>query len=120
MSTLPHGGRIVPILTGHEQHQQHLDPTTPSLDVLENNLPRVAIDQTQLLDQRVESENMRQDKALDLSCLEMPCLKERGLFALPTEGDGKLKPHAGSHSLLPSEPNCSAPIRAISDALPRR
>jgi hypothetical protein len=22
--------------------------------------------------------------------LEMPCLKERGLFALPTEGDGKL------------------------------
>lgn len=33
---------------------------------------------------------MRQNKAMDHKSLEMPCLGERGLFALPTEGDGKL------------------------------
>ncbi|KAF3385411.1 hypothetical protein F1880_002729 [Penicillium rolfsii] len=88
MSTLTHGGRIVPILTGHEQHQQLLDAPTPSPAVLENNSSRSKIDQIPLLDQRVNSEVMRQKKPLDLSCLEMPCLNERGLFALPTEGDG--------------------------------
>ena len=128
MATLTHGGRIVPILTGHEQHQQQLGSTTLSPDLLDGNsprvapqvAPRVAIDQLPLLDQRVESENMRQNKALDLSCLEMPCLKERGLFALPTEGDGKPNNNTTLHSLLPSGPNCSAPIKAISDASPPR
>lgn len=120
MATLTHGGRIVPILTGHEQHQQQLGSTTPSLDLLDDNSPRVAIDDFPLLDQRVESENMLQNKALDLTCLEMPCLKERGLFALPTEGDGKPNNHTTLHSLLPSGPNCSAPIKAISDASPPR
>ncbi|KAJ5370956.1 uncharacterized protein N7496_007048 [Penicillium cataractarum] len=88
MSTLTHGGRIVPILTSHEQHQQ-LDSTTPSPDMLlEPNFPQSTIDQPPLLDQRVDSEPMRRKNTLDLSCLEMPCLKERGLFAFPTQGDG--------------------------------
>jgi hypothetical protein len=90
MSTLTHGGRIVPILTSHEQHKQ-LDSTTPSPDILlETNVPQLTIDQTPLLDQRVDSEAMRRKNPLDLSCLEMPCLNERGLFAFPTQGDGKL------------------------------
>ncbi|KAJ5159881.1 uncharacterized protein N7482_006885 [Penicillium canariense] len=87
MSTLTHGGRIVPILTGHQQHQ-HLDSTTPIPDVLESHSPPVAIDQSSLLDQRVDSEDRRQNRALDHKCLAMSCLTERGLFALPTEGDG--------------------------------
>ncbi|OKP12025.1 hypothetical protein PENSUB_2383 [Penicillium subrubescens] len=90
MAALPHGGRIVPIpiLTGHEQHQQFLDSTTPPPAVLENNCSQSTLDQTPLLAQPVDSEAMRRKKTLDLSSLEMPCLKERGLFALPTEGDG--------------------------------
>lgn len=101
MSALTHGGRIVPILTGHEQHQQLLDSTTPSPAVLQNNCSPSTIDQTPLLDQLVDSEAMRRKKTLDFSSLEMPCLKERGLFALPTEGDGKLKHLDWSLQLAP-------------------
>lgn len=122
MAALPHGGRIVPIpiLTSHEQHQQFLDSTTPSPAVLEDNCSRSTLDQTLLLDQLVDSEAMRRKKTLDLSCLEMPCLKERGLFALPTEGDGKLIVHIDLYNLLPFQASCSHPIQAISDASPRR
>ncbi|KAJ5587223.1 uncharacterized protein N7459_002988 [Penicillium hispanicum] len=91
MSTATYGGRIVPILTGH----QHAD-STPESNLLENHplspLPSLPpqsmpIDQAALLDQRESTPVMRL-KALDQQSLEMPCLKERGLFALPTEGDG--------------------------------
>lgn len=87
MSSLTHGGRIVPILTGHEQPPF---PTTPETHLLDKPPIAQTIDEPSLLDQREESLAMRQNKAMDQKSLWMPCLEERGLFALPTEGDGKL------------------------------
>ncbi|CAL5870586.1 uncharacterized protein PFLUO_LOCUS4825 [Penicillium psychrofluorescens] len=70
MAHLTHGGRIVPILTGHD----HDEPTPISPPLLQDQYDEEAI--------------ARRSKALDRESLEMPCLKKRGLFALPTEGDG--------------------------------
>lgn len=86
MSLLTHGGRIVPILTGHEQQPYS---TRPNNDLLEKQPLLLNNDEPSLLDQPEETLALRQNKALDLKSLEMPCLEERGLFALPTEGDGK-------------------------------
>lgn len=90
MSLLTHGGRIVPILAGH-QHQQHPN-STPDSTLLDTIPPSYASDSSSSLDQQEDAPTMRQQKALDLKCLEMSCLQERGLFALPTEGDGKITP----------------------------
>ncbi|KAJ5527116.1 hypothetical protein N7513_011275 [Penicillium frequentans] len=84
MSLLTHGGRIVPILTGHQQ--QHPD-STPESSVLDTTSPTYS-NPSSLLDQPEDAPIMRQPKAIDLASLEMPCLRERGLFALPTQGDG--------------------------------
>lgn len=88
MSLLTHGGRIVPILTGHEQPPPF--STTPETDLLESQPLSPINDVPLLLEQQEETLAMRQNKAMDQESLEMPCLEERGLFALPTEGDGKL------------------------------
>lgn len=85
MSLLVNGGRIVPILAGHEQH--HHD-STPSTVLGQYSFPQV-INQAPLLEQQSDASAIPQKKSVDLQSLEMPCLKERGLFALPTEGDGK-------------------------------
>lgn len=90
MSLLTHGGRIVPILTGHEQ--QPPDSTRPNTDELEYRPLAPTNDESLLLEESeeaLEALALGQNKALDLKSLEMPCLVERGLFALPTEGDGK-------------------------------
>ncbi|OQE31328.1 hypothetical protein PENSTE_c001G06360 [Penicillium steckii] len=84
MSLLVNGGRIVPILAGHEQH--HHD-STPSTVLGQYSFPQV-INQAPLLEQQSDASAIPQKKSVDLQSLEMPCLKERGLFALPTEGDG--------------------------------
>lgn len=89
MSLLAHGGRIVPILASHEQH--HPDSTTSTEVLAHYSLPQT-INQTPLLDQRDDAQATSHKKSVDLKSLEMPCLKERGLFALPTEGDGKMCP----------------------------
>lgn len=88
MSLLTHGGRIVPILTGHEQPPSL--PTTGDPDLPVNQPVRPAIEPLTQPDHEDDSSAMRQAKAMDLKSLEMPCLGARGLFALPTEGDGKL------------------------------
>jgi hypothetical protein len=78
MSHLTHGGRIVPILTTGHEHQ------------VKDELPQTA---DPLLDQQAElsaKTHQNNTTTMDHASLEMPCLKERGLFALPTEGDGKL------------------------------
>jgi hypothetical protein len=89
MSSLTHGGRIVPILTGHQQ-QPPDSTTTPETPSLETQPSPSYLHTTSLLDQPDESAIMRHKRAIDLASLEMPCLKERGLFALPTEGDGMI------------------------------
>ncbi|CAI7619767.1 hypothetical protein N7533_004437 [Penicillium manginii] len=92
MSLLANGGRIVPILAAHEQH--HPDSTLNTDLLAEYPLPQTT-GQISLLDQQQNAPPIRQDpsptrhkKSIDLESLEMPCLKEHGLFALPTEGDG--------------------------------
>lgn len=98
MSSLTHGGRIVPILMGHQQ--QPLDSTTtPETATLESR-PSTSSFHTSLLDQPDESAIMRHKRAIDLASLEMPCLKERDLFALPTEGDGKTPGYSETCSVL--------------------
>jgi hypothetical protein len=94
MSLLANGGRIVPILAAHEQH--HPDSTLNTDLLAEYPLPQTT-GQISLLDQQQNAPPIRQDpsptrhkKSIDLESLEMPCLKEHGLFALPTEGDGKI------------------------------
>ncbi|KAJ5091899.1 hypothetical protein NUU61_006769 [Penicillium alfredii] len=85
MSHLTHGGRIVPILAGPQQHE----PATPETAVVKNDSGEHLEHANLLQDQRDGLSAMtRQSKALDHESLEMPCLKERDLFALPTEGDG--------------------------------
>ncbi|KAJ5946889.1 hypothetical protein N7454_003728 [Penicillium verhagenii] len=87
MSSFTHGGRIVPIVMGH--HQQHADPTPDSsvLDISSPSYPNSS-SSSSLLDQQKHVLPMRQPKTMDHESLEMPCLREHGLFALPTEGDG--------------------------------
>ncbi|KAJ5123122.1 hypothetical protein N7448_009219 [Penicillium atrosanguineum] len=87
MSSLTHGGRIVPILTGHQQ-QPPDSTTTPETATLETRPSPSSIHTSSLLVQPDESATMRHKRAIDLASLEMACLKERDLFALPTEGDG--------------------------------
>ncbi|KAJ5670541.1 uncharacterized protein N7477_005904 [Penicillium maclennaniae] len=86
MSSLSHGGRIVPILMGHQQLPG--STTTPETATLETHPSPSSCYTSALLDQQDESTTMRHKKAIDLASLEMPCLRERDLFALPTEGDG--------------------------------
>ncbi|KAJ5746187.1 hypothetical protein N7520_011369 [Penicillium odoratum] len=87
MSLLNHGGRIVPIvLAGHQQ--QHGSTESSVLNTNSPSHPNPPSNPSSLLDQQDDIPAVRQPKTMDFKCLEMPCLTERGLFALPTEGDG--------------------------------
>ncbi|KAJ5656492.1 hypothetical protein N7507_008442 [Penicillium longicatenatum] len=85
MSLLTHGGRIVPILTGHQQQHPNSTPESCVLDTTSPSYPNSA---SSLLDQPEDAPVICQSKAMDRTSLEMPSLRERGLFALPTQGDG--------------------------------
>ncbi|KAF7712593.1 OTU-like cysteine protease family protein [Penicillium ucsense] len=87
MSTLTHGGRIVPILTSHEQHHRELDSSSSPSRFLDSQLLQQDTENS-LLDQQLNHEMTRRGKKADHASLEMSCLKERGLVAIPTEGDG--------------------------------
>ncbi|KAJ5740188.1 hypothetical protein N7493_000060 [Penicillium malachiteum] len=82
MSLFTHGGRIVPIL-----QPPNPTPESTSLDQIPLHLNATPSSSFSLLDQREASPTMPKLKPMDKS-LEMPCLEERGLFALATEGDG--------------------------------
>lgn len=117
MATLAHGGRIVPILTGHDQQ---LDSSS-SVNLLENNALPPHFPSSLLLDQHEDSSPTRHHKAMDHASLEMPCLKEHGLFALPTEGDGTIySPVYGMRSLPQSCPSFTYLLCICSDAFPRQ
>ncbi|RAL14055.1 OTU domain-containing protein [Aspergillus homomorphus CBS 101889] len=76
MADVPNGGRIVPIIAAPRQHYS----SSPA-DELVN---------TQPLPQSKTSKSSRSTriKTAEAECLEIPCLNELGLYALPTEGDG--------------------------------
>lgn len=79
---LAHGGRIVPILAGQEQHD-----STPQVHSLDSSAMAPKLHQSPLPDQPGNLQ-ARRNKDKHSASLEMSSLKERGLFALPTEGDG--------------------------------
>ncbi|KAJ5200148.1 hypothetical protein N7491_009051 [Penicillium cf. griseofulvum] len=88
MSHLTNGGRIVPILTGSDSH----DPTLEVPALLDASLcpiPPSSISSTpttpRLLQEQIPKPN---PKPMHHASLEMASLQERGLYALPTEGDG--------------------------------
>ncbi|KAJ5340563.1 hypothetical protein N7541_009687 [Penicillium brevicompactum] len=87
------GGRIVPILTGHDPlHPKSLDQST-----IPTSISQISdSDETSSSSSNPPISPPVQDRVSDQTrkqgmghpSLDMPALKERGLFALPTEGDG--------------------------------
>ncbi|CAG8334245.1 unnamed protein product [Penicillium salamii] len=88
------GGRIVPILAGHDPlHPKSLDqPTLPaSIPHIQNPheispSPPIPPNSPPMLDTLPDKRH--NPTSTGHPSLEMPVLKERGLFALPTDGDG--------------------------------
>ncbi|KAJ5106886.1 hypothetical protein N7456_003561 [Penicillium angulare] len=87
--SLTHGGRIVPILAGHQAAQHPYPNMTPMSTSIDTFSPSNSHD-VPLLDHKRDTPAGRQNKAMDLKSLEMASLQERGLMALPTEGDDQL------------------------------
>jgi hypothetical protein len=87
MSHLTNGGRIVPILTGSDSH----DPTLEVSALLDPSLPPISISPISSTPTmpRLLQKQIPKPKPMRHASLEMASLKERGLYALPTEGDGK-------------------------------
>ena len=92
MSLLTNGGRIVPILTGSDSHDPTEVPTL--LDASLPPIPPSSISSSQTLPVLQDQQACKQAKPVLHACLEMASLQERGLYALPTEGDGKPIPPA--------------------------
>lgn len=81
MADVPNGGRIVPIVSpARQQHQMYSLPSPPAEP---DDQPRHS-----QLSQSLPTSSTR-PKPDDPACLKLPCLTELGLYALPTEGDGK-------------------------------
>jgi len=87
MADVSNGGRIVPIVT-----------PTPTVEVQEQETPPSESPQPQEEEQELKKLGKRQQPRRktrknsifeDAEVLEIPCLNELGLYALPTEGDGK-------------------------------
>ncbi|CAI7652632.1 unnamed protein product [Penicillium glandicola] len=90
MSRLTNGGRIVPILTGSDSHDATLEvPVLLDASLPPISLSSISSPQTMprlLQDQQVSKQAKPMHHAN--ASLEMASLQERGLYALPTEGDG--------------------------------
>lgn len=88
MSHLINGGRIVPILTGSDSN----DPTLEVSAFLDASLPPIPmspISSTATMPRPLQKQIFK-PKPVQSQSLDMPSLEERGLFAFPTKGDGKL------------------------------
>jgi hypothetical protein len=86
------GGRIVPILEGTDCHdaalkkRQTLDTSLPSISPSLNFASSILPSAT--MPRLSQDRHAKRVKPADHASLEMPSLQERGLYALPTEGDG--------------------------------
>lgn len=81
------GGRIVPILTGHDGlHPNTLDqqPTIPTPNAQLPSVTSISPISSAISEPLSEQTH----KTMAPSSLDMPVLQERGFFALPTNGDG--------------------------------
>lgn len=86
MSLLTNGGRIVPILTGSDSHPTEMPAL---LDASLPPIPPSSISSPQTMSLSQDRQACKQAKPMHHASLEMASLQERGLYALPTEGDGK-------------------------------
>ncbi|KAJ5496931.1 hypothetical protein N7463_008918 [Penicillium fimorum] len=87
MSCLTNGGRIVPILTGSDSH----DPTLEVPALLDASLPPIpfsSVPSPPSMPGLLQDQQISKAKHMRHASLEMASLQERGLYALPTEGDG--------------------------------
>jgi len=87
MADVSNGGRIVPIVTPtptvEVQVQQQETPPNESQ-------PQEQQEQKKLEKRQQPKKKTRKNSIFeDAEVLEIPCLNELGLYALPTEGDGK-------------------------------
>lgn len=95
MSHFTHGGRIVPILTGTDSHDPNLEMST----ILEGSLSSITPPPISpsippsTMPRLLQDQQVKRAKPVQDASLEMASLKERGLYALPTEGDGKSFTH---------------------------
>ncbi|KAJ5402053.1 uncharacterized protein N7487_007949 [Penicillium crustosum] len=88
MSLLTNGGRIVPILTGSDSHDPTLE-VPASLDTSLPSIPLSPISSHPTIPRLLQDQQAsKQAKPTHHASLEMASLQERGLYALPTEGDG--------------------------------
>ncbi|CAG8901882.1 unnamed protein product [Penicillium nalgiovense] len=85
MSLLTNGGRIVPILTGSDSHPTEMPAL---LDASLPPIPPSSISSPQTMSLSQDRQACKQAKPMHHASLEMASLQERGLYALPTEGDG--------------------------------
>ncbi|KAL2796332.1 hypothetical protein BJX66DRAFT_139923 [Aspergillus keveii] len=91
MADVQKGGRIVPIIAPH--------PHSLSDGSLVNEIKHRKQQPEELLqDSRPREPKNRRGK-IDTECLELPCLSQLGLYALPTEGDGNCLYYALSDQL---------------------
>lgn len=92
MSLLTNGGRIVPILTGSDSHDPTPEMPAPldaSLPSISPSIPVSPISSQPTIPRLLQDQQAsKQAKPMHHASLEMASLQERGLYALPTEGDG--------------------------------
>lgn len=74
------GGRIVPVVRPEEDAPQSCPPPTAPLQRPQQ--------ESQDMQQPKASKRTRNKLFEEAECLEIPCLNQLGLYALPTEGDG--------------------------------
>lgn len=90
MAQITNGGRIVPILTGTDAHNSTLEgPTSLNESIPRLNSPIIPSSIPPTAANLLQEQQAKRAKSTQHASLEMASLKERGLFALPTEGDGK-------------------------------
>ncbi|CAG8904082.1 unnamed protein product [Penicillium egyptiacum] len=88
MSLLTNGGRIVPILTGSDSHDPTLE-VPALLDASPPPIPSSSISSPPTMPGLLQDQQAcKRAKPMHHASLEMASLQERGLYALPTEGDG--------------------------------
>lgn len=86
MADVHNGGRIVPVMATRQPYSN-----TPPSSSDEATSEQSSQETPQVLPQdRPQSRSSRTTRAkqTETECLELPCLKKLGLYALPTEGDG--------------------------------
>ncbi|KAL2853276.1 hypothetical protein BJY01DRAFT_232357 [Aspergillus pseudoustus] len=91
MADVQKGGRIVPIIAPHPHSLSH--------GSLVNEVKHEKQQPKELSQDSQSREPRNRRSKIDTECLELPCLNQLGLYALPTEGDGNCLYYALSDQL---------------------